>query len=247
MKKFALPKKPGMSQEKFDKVCAEIWEHTCSGGQYELVVRHLATVKGLQAAIVRGKHTVDLVIRVKQADGTVKTLKCEIKSGTGICAEVGAKFGDHITNYGPEVVYPNADLVIFAPGASDMDSLDRVLYESLVMTPQRFVQFAIENSGKRKHGFETAFKLAVDNKGLRAKNEAIPARPVLDKQGNPVLDEDGNVKTTKRGLDRWTDCIVLQEAYNDQLCEAVLVNAEDDPTLGQWLEDIGRYGEDWDE
>lgn len=247
MKQFTLPKKAGMSAERFAQIEREIWEHTCSGGQYELVVRHLATVKGLQVALVRGKHCTDLVIRVKYPDGTVKTLKVEIKSGTGICAEVGAKLGDHITNYGPEVVYPNADLVIFAPGASDMDSLDRVLYESLVMTPQRFVEFAIENSGKRKHGFETAFKLAVDNKGLRAKNDAIPARPVLDKQGNPVLDEDGNVKMTKRGIDRWTDCIVLQEAYNDQLCEAVLVNADGDTTLGQWLEDIGRYDESWDE
>ena len=235
MKRFDLPKKQGMSTERFNAIMDEIWEHSCPGSRYELCVRHMATVKGLNAAIVRGKNTVDLVIRVKQ-DGVTRTIKCEIKSGTGICAETGAKFNDHISNYGPDVVYPKADLVIFAPGAANMESLDELMYESLVMTPQRFVQFAIENSGKRKHGFETAFKLAVDNKALRDKNAAIPARELVD-------EKTGEKKLTKRGVPRWTDCIVLQESYNEQLRYAVQVNADDDMTLGQFLQDIGRYEE----
>jgi hypothetical protein len=239
MKKFELEAKKGQNREKAQEVFEAIWDKQVSGSQYELIVRHLLTVKGLQSATVRAKGRVDQTIRFQG-----KTYRIEIKTGTGICATVGAKLGDHITNYGVQDIYPNADIVIFAPGADDFSDLDQVLYESLVfMSPAAFAEYVIANSGKRKHGFETAFKLAVNDKALREKNEAIPARPMVDKAGNPVLDDEGNPKFTKRGVPRYTDCIVMQEAYNNQLVEAVLENVTDELTLGQFLQDIDRYQE----
>lgn len=230
MKQFGIEAKNGQNKERAERIFAQIWDKQVSGAQYELIVRHLLTVKGLRTATVRAKGRVDQTIKVNG-----KVVRIEIKTGTGICAMVGAKFGDHITNYGIENIYPDADVVIFAPGADDFTDLDQVLYESLVFTsPAAFAQYVIENSGKRKHAFETAFKLAVDNKALRDKNAAIPPREITDPK-------TGEKKYTKRGLERWTDCIVMQEAYNNQLVEAVLENATDELTLGQWLMDIGRY------
>lgn len=232
MKQFAVEAKKGQNRAKAEQVFAEIWKKQVSGSQYELIVRHLLTVKGLNKAVIRSKGRVDQTIKL---NGRVQRI--EIKTGTGICATVGAKFGDRITNYTIKDIYPNADIVIFAPGADDFTDLDQVLYESLVFTsPAAFAQYVIENSGKRKHGFETAFKLAVNDKALREKNAAITPREIVDPK-------TGEKKYTKRGLDRWTDCIVMQETYNNQLVEAVLENASDELTLGQFLMDIGRYEE----
>lgn len=247
MKQFEMVAKKGQNREKAEQIFAQIWEKQVSGAQYELIVRHLLSAKGLRVATVRAKGKTDQVIYLPTAvlPETLKAKKAtdksavriEIKTGTGICAMVGAKFGDHITNYSAADIYPEADIVIFAPGADDFSDLDQVLYESLVfMSPVAFAEYVIANSGKRKHGFETAFKLAVDSKGLRDKNAAIPPREITDPK-------TGEKKYTKRGLERWTDCIVMQEAYNGQLCEAVLENASDELTLGQFLQDIGRYEE----
>jgi hypothetical protein len=232
MKQFAVQAKKGQNKDKAERIFAQIWDKQVSGAQYELIVRHLLTVKGLRTATVRGKGKVDQTIKLNG-----KVVRIELKTGTGICATVGAKFGDHITNYSAEDIYPDADIVIFAPGADDFTDMDQVLYESLVfMSPKAFAEYVIANSGKRKHAFETAFKLAVDSKVLREKNAAIAPREITDPK-------TGEKKYTKRGLERWTDCIVMQEAYNNQLVEAVIENATDELTLGQFLMDIGRYEE----
>ena len=238
--------KAHQSQEKLDQIFAEVYKKDYGTGtdgyRFEMVVRQLISAKGIRNEVMASAGKVDQVLYLKDEHGKLRRTKCEIKTSTGIVAQYPATFGDTIENHSVAEVYPDADLIFYAARASEFEDLDDLLDETIVLKVPNWAAFMIENSGKRKHEFGTAFKLAVNNGTLREKNQAIPARPVLDKKGNPVLDEDGTPKMTKRGLPRWTDCIVIQEAYREQIADAIQANLEthEYETLGEWLERNGR-------
>lgn len=247
MEKFYLNAKAGQSQEKLDQRVDAIWNKYSKGTgstgcQMELIVRHLMSAKGITTEVVQAAGKADLIVFLPNANGKMKRFVIEIKTGTGIVAEVPAMLEDSMTNHSPAEVYPKADLVVYAARATEFIDIDDVLDETLVLPTLEWVQFMIDNSGVRKHGFETAFKLGVNNKALRDKNDAVPARQVVDKKGNLVFNDDGSPKMTKRGLPRYTDCIVIQEAYQAQVAQAIIDNMEthEYETLGDWLERMGR-------
>lgn len=237
-----LGAKDGQNQTTLDKLFKDVEAKYMrgtgvSGARFELTVKHLASAKGLRTDTIAETGKTDVIVYV---DG--KRIRLEVKTGCGIVAQLKPTLGDVIDNYSEADLLPNVDLIVFAPRASEFEDIDELLDETLVLDVPSWAEFMIENSGKRKHSFGTAFKLSVNNNKLRDLNDAIPARPMLDKKGNPVLEEDGTPKMTKRGIPRWTDCITMQEAYRQQIVEAVQYNAEthDFRTLGEWLEEIGR-------
>ena len=240
--KLNVGAKERQSQTTLDKLFADVEAKYirgkgASGSRFELTVKHLASAKGLQTDTIAETGKTDVIVYVGG-----KRIRIEVKTGCGIVAQLKPTLGDTIDNYSVDDLLPDVDLIAFAPRASEFEDIDELLDETLMVSVKAFAEFLIDNSGKRKHSFGTAFKLSVNNNKLRDLNEAIPARPVVDKKGNPVLEEDGTPKMTKRGIPRWTDCITMQEAYRQQIIEAVQDNAETHElrTLGEWLEEIGR-------
>ncbi len=246
MEKMNVAAKAGLNQDKLDELFDRIWDRDygtgTTGYRFEKTVAHLISAKGIVDEDMAANGQVDRIVYVKDGQGKLHGLRIEIKTGCGIVAQLPCLLGDSIDNYGPSDVYPKAHLIIYAARAEEFEDIDELLDETVVLTIPDWVEMMVQTAGKRKHSFGTAFKLGVNNNATRAKNEAIPARPVLDKKGRPVLDEDGNVKMTKRGIDRYTDCITIQEAYRQQFAEALQENAETHQyrTLGEWLEEIGR-------
>ena len=247
MEKMALAAKAKQSQSRLDELMDKIWNKYskgtgADGSRYEKVVAQLVSANGIKTELVAESGRVDLLVYLPDPSGKRKLYRIEIKTGTGIVAQLAPTFGDSMEQHSEDELLPKADLVIYTARATEFEDIDDLLDESLVLERKDWIQFMIENSGVRKHGFSTAFKLSVNNGTLREKNEAIAPRPVVDKKGNQVYDEDGNPKFTKRGLDRWTDCIVIQEAYQKQIAQAITDNLATNEyrTLGRWLEEIGR-------
>lgn len=256
MEKMALVSKPRQSQRKLDELMAQIWEKYSKGTgadgcRFEKVTAQLMSARGIETAEIAGAGVTDLIVFPMGPDGKRHRFNCEIKSGCGIVTKHDmAKQDDNILAHSEDEIYPEADLIIFAPRADEFSELDELLDETLVLTRYEFLEFLYNNTGKQRHGFDVAFKLATNNGALRAKNAEREPRMVLDKKNRPVLykaselpDGDprvGTPKYTMRGVaGRWTDCITIQEAYRDQLVEAVLANWQY-TTLRCWLEDNGR-------
>lgn len=242
MNKFDLLSKKA-SQKRVDAINDLSFSHyenaaakgsTGACGAYgEMVFRHLASAHGIESeadAYVRKSGENDLTVYVR-VDGKLRRQIVEIKTG-GIYGYIKPSNTDTIDNHGVSDLFGGKDLVFYCPRFSEMESIDEILDETLVGTPEEIAEFIIANCGKRKHGFSTAFKLATNNSDLRAKNDAIPSVMVMDKK-------TGEMKPSRRGLPLWRDCIILQPAYLEQVIEAISEQYEL-LTLRAWLEENGR-------
>lgn len=270
MNKMNLMAKPGQSQAKLDALMDLIFDEIYSGKpsevtgkvstgyegcRYEKTVEQLVSAKGIRCELVTASGKVDLIIYIPNPlTGKKQRVRIEIKTGTGIVAMLPTELGMRsINDYGPADLLPGADLVIYAARASEFEDIDDLLDESIVMKPIEWAEFMIANSGKRAKGFGTAFKLAVNGRKLAELNRNLPpmvevkdpttGEMVMMATSRECIDrKTGETKVTRRGCPRYTNCIVIQESYKEQIAEAIEANLETRQvkTLGEWLEEIGR-------
>lgn len=206
------------------------------GDQFEKAVEQVASAGGVRTEHIKAAGKVDLIVYLSNADGKKRRVQIEIKSGSGIVAQLPAELGlRSIADFTEDVILPKADLVIYAARPGKFESLDDLLDSTVVLTRRAFIDMVSSAGGKRKSGFETCFTVQCNNSALVAKNAELPGREIIDKK-------TGEKKITKRGCPRWTDCIVMQTAYLDSRAEAVeqgLATGEM-TSLRTWLEDNGR-------
>lgn len=246
---FEFVAKAKQSQHKLDEIMAKVYSKYMNAGtgsdgyQFEKAVEQEISACGVKNEYIQAAGKVDRIVYIAGEDGKKHRVRIEIKSGSGIVATLAPELGlRSIADFTEDAVLPGVDLVIYAAKPGEFECLDDLLDNSVVMTRVEFITMVSENCGKRKSGFESGFSVQCNNSALVDKNKALPARPVLDRKGNPVLDEDGNVKMTRRGCERWTDCITMQTSYLDSRAAAVdLGLATGEMTsLRTWLEDNGR-------
>lgn len=226
-----------------------------NGDQFEIAIKQLASAGGVKIASVTASGRVDLVVFLPDPmTGKKRRYRIEIKSGSGIVAQLAPELGlRNISEYSEADILPGADLVIYAAKPGEFETLDDLLDGTAVLTRAEFIAMVSSAGGKRKSGFETCFSVQCNNSALVAKNKTLPARvEIMDKAtGKKVKvpttreitdQKTGEKKTTRRGCPRWTDCIVMQTAYLDARAEAVELGLAmgDMVSLRTWLEDNGR-------
>lgn len=247
--KFEFIAKAKQSQSQLNELMAKAYAKYAHAGtgsegdQFEKAVEQVASAGGVRTEHIKASGKVDLIVYLPGADGKKRRVQIEIKSGSGIVAQLPAELGlRSIADFSEDVIMPKADLVIYAARPGKFECLDDLLDSTVVLTRVEFIRMVSENCGKRSSGFTSGFSVQCNNSSLVAKNKELKGRPMMDKHGNPVLDEKGEVKMTRRGCERWTDCIVMQTAYLDNRAEAVeqgLATGEM-TSLRTWLEDNGR-------
>lgn len=239
---FEFVAKAKQSQTRLEALMAKAYEKYANAGtgsdgdQFEIAVVQVASACGIKTEFVKAAGKVDLLVYLPGADGKKHLLRIEIKSGSGIVAQLPAQLGTRsIADFDESWIYPNADLVIYAAKPGEFETLDDLLDNTAVLTRREFIDMVSTNCGKRKSGFESGFSVQCNNSALIEKNKALPGREIVDKK-------TGEKKITKRGCPRWTDCIVMQTSYLDSRAGAIDLGLAtgDYISLRTWLEDNGR-------
>lgn len=264
---FEFVAKAKQSQHKLDEIMAKVYNKYMNAGtgsdgyQFEKAVEQEISACGVKNEYVQSAGKIDRIVYLPGDDGKKRRVRIEIKSGSGIVAQLKPRLGFRtIADFTESCIMPSADLVIYAAKPGDFTCLDDLLDNSAVLTRTEFITMVSENCGKRKSGFESGFSVQCNNSTLADKNRALPAMvTVTDENGETVLGTDGKPalfeterkitdkktgeeKTTRRGCPRWTDCIVMQTTYLDSRAAAVdlgLATGEY-TSLRTWLEDNGR-------
>lgn len=242
IRKFDFDPKPRQSSIRLQSLLAKAFEKYASAGTgangdfFELAVTQLASAGGIRTERIKSAGKVDIIVYLPDADGKKRRVRIEVKSGSGIVAQLAPELSKRsIADFDPSVILPNADLVIYAARPGDFWTLDELLDNTAVLTRSEFIEMACKAGGKRKSGFETCFSVQCNNSTLVKKNQQLPGRVIVDKK-------TGEKKITKRGCERWTDCIVLQTAYLDARADAIdmgLATGEM-TSFRTWLEENGR-------
>ena len=239
---FEFVAKAKQSQTKLNNTMAKAYAKYAHAGtgsegdQFEIAVAQVASACGVKTEFVKAAGKVDLLVYLPGADGQKHLVRIEIKSGSGIVAQLPAELGTRsIADFDESWILPGADLVIYAAKPGEFETLDDLLDNSVVMGRSEFITMVSNAGGKRKSGFTTCFTVQCNNTALVKKNAALPGREIVDKK-------TGEKKITKRGCPRWTDCIVMQTSYLDARAEAVELGLATGEmmSLRTWLEEIGR-------
>jgi len=130
--------------------------------QYEIIVRHLMNAHGIQIDDFRARSMdkTDIVIRVNG-----KSYNLEVKSGLGPIAYCEAQSKHNDRN--ADEVFPDADIVIYYADVKKISCEDDILDNSIAVTRDEFIDYIIDNAGKRSHSFKTATKWGQNNKAIR--------------------------------------------------------------------------------
>lgn len=267
IRSFEFVAKAHQSQTKLEELMAKAYARYWNAGtgsagdQFEIAVAQLASACGIKTEFVKAAGKVDLLVYLPGADGKKHLIRIEIKSGSGIVAQLKPRLGFRsISEYDESVIMQGADLVIYAAKPSEFETLDDLLDSTVVLTRSEFIEMVSNAGGKRKSGFETCFSVQCNNSALVEKNRSLPAMvKVTDESGAIVKGADGKdawfetsrkikdkktgeEKETRRGCPRWTDCIVMQTSYLDARAEAVELGLATGEmiSLRSWLEDNGR-------
>ena len=239
---FEFLAKNKQSQRKLDELKAAAYAKYANAGtgsagsQFEIAVVQVASASGIKSEFVKAAGKVDLIVYLPGTDGRRHRIQIEIKSGSGIVAQLEPELGTRsIADFTEDVILPTADLVIYAAKPDEFETLDDLLDNSAVFTRREFIDMVSAAGGKRKSGFETCFSVQCNNTALVKKNQDLPGREIVDKK-------TGEKKITKRGCPRWTDCIVMQTSYLDARADAVDLGLATGEmvSLRTWLEDNGR-------
>lgn len=217
----------------------ETYAHAGTGSegyQFEKAVEQLVSASGVKTEKIAAPGKVDRIVYLPGADGKKHRYNMEIKSGSGIVANLPAEKGlRSIADFTEDVILPGVDLVVYAAKPGEFECLDDLLDNSAVLSREAFIAMVSTNCGKRKSGFESGFSVQCNNSALVEKNRALPGREIIDKK-------TGEKKITKRGCERWTDCIVMQTSYLEARAEGVELGLATGEyiSLRTWLEDNGR-------
>lgn len=264
---FSFVAKAKQSQTKLDELMAKAYAKYAHAGtgsdgdQFEIAVAQVASACGVKTEFVKASGKVDLLVYLPGEDGQKHLIRIEIKSGSGIVAQLTPRLGlRSIDEFDESVILPKADMVIYAAKPGEFETLDDLLDNSVVMDRSEFITMVSNAGGKRKSGFTTCFSVQCNNTALAAKNKALAGlTEIYDENGDKVLGADGKPvlvptvriikdkktgeeKETRRGCPRWTDCIVMQTSYLDARAEAVDLGLATGEmmSLRTWLEEIGR-------
>ena len=268
IRSFEFIAKAKQSQTTLEAVMAQAWEkfHNAGtgsdGDQFEIAVKQVASAGGVKIASVTASGKVDLIVFLEDPlTGAKRRHRIEIKSGSGIVATLAPRLGfRNISEYSEADILPDADLVVYAAKPGEFETLDDLLDGTAVLPRSEFIDMVSNAGGKKKSGFETCFTVQCNNTALVKKNRNLPAMvEIYDEDGSVVRGSDGcpvrvptsrevkdkktgEMKTTRRGCPRWTDCIVMQTSYLDARAEAVELGLAmgDMTSLRTWLEDNGR-------
>ena len=225
-----------------------------AGAQFEIAVRQLVAHRGVNSASVQAAGKIDQIVFMAGTDGNKHRIRIEIKSGSGIVAQLAPELGlRSISDFSEADILPDVDMVIYAAKPAEFETLDDLLDGTAVLARREFIDMVNSAGGKKKSGFETCFSVQCNNSALVAKNKELPAAvEIVDKATGKkvkvpttreIVDKKtGETKTTRRGCPRWTDCIVMQTSYLDARAEAVELGLAmgDMVSLRTWLEDNGR-------
>ena len=128
MKNLFLAAKARQSQTRLDDLWEVIWAEDhgtgTDGYRFEKLVAHLASAGGIKTKFIAAPGKLDLVIFPVGEDGKRYQIRCEMKTGCGIVAQIPCKLGDTIDAHGPDEIYPNADVIIYAPRAAEFEDTD---------------------------------------------------------------------------------------------------------------------------
>lgn len=269
IRSFEFRAKAHQSQTKLNDLMVKAYEKYANAGtgsdgdHFEIAVGQLASACGIKTEYIKAPGRVDLIVYLVGADGKKHRYCIEIKSGSGIVAQLKPRLGlRNISEFTEDVILPGVDLVIYAAKPGKFGTLDDLLDSTVVLTRREFIDMVSSAGGKRKSGFETCFSVQCNNETLVKKNaELTGSVEIWDEAGNKVLGPDGlpvlvptirktktpdketgEYKETRRGCPRWTDCIVMQTSYLDARAEAVELGLAtgDYISLRTWLEDNGR-------
>lgn len=270
IRSFEFAVKAKQSRTALEAVMAQAWEKFQNAGtgsdgdQFEIAVKQVASAGGVKIASVTASGKVDLIVFLADPlTGKKRRYRIEIKSGSGIVATLKPRLGlRNISEYSEADILPGADLVVYAAKPGEFETLDDLLDGTVVLTRAEFIAMVSGAGGKKKSGFETCFTVQCNNTALVEKNKQLTGKTeiwdeagkkVLDENGDPVLldtirqtkkpdKETGEIKWTRRGCPRWTDCIVMQTSYLDARAEAVELGLAmgEMVSLRTWLEDNGR-------
>lgn len=242
IRSFEFTAKAKQSQAKLDQLMAKVYEKYANAGtgsdgdQFEKAVEQLISASGVKSENIQGSGKVDRIVYLAGSDGKKHRFNVEIKSGSGIVAQLEPELGTRsIADFTEDVILPSADLVIYAAKPGKFTSLDDLLDSTAVLVRSEFIQMVSTNCGKRKSGFESGFSVQCNNSALVEKNRSLPGREIVDKK-------TGEKKITKRGCPRYTDCIVMQTSYLDARADAIDLGLAmgEMISLRTWLEDNGR-------
>lgn len=242
IRSFEFVAKAKQSQSRLEALMAKAYDKYVNAGtgsngdMFEIAVVQVASACGIKTECVKAAGKVDLLVYLPGADGKKHLFRIEIKSGSGIVAQLAPEKGlRSIADFTEDVIMPGADLVIYAAKPGEFTCLDDLLDNTAVLTRREFIDMVSTNCGKRKSGFESGFSVQCNNSALIEKNRELPGREIIDKK-------TGEKKITKRGCERWTDCIVMQTSYLDARADAIDLGLATGEyiSLRTWLEDNGR-------
>lgn len=252
--------KAKQSQTRLEAIMAQAAEKFSNAGtgsdgdQFEIAVRQLVAHRGVNRAEVQSAGKVDQIAYMAGTDGKKHRSRIEIKSGSGIVAQLEPELGlRSISDFSEADILPDVDLVIYAAKPAEFETLDDLLDGTAVLARIEFIKMVEGAGGKRKSGFETCFSVQCNSTALVKRNKELPAvveivdRTTGSKVKVPTTREivdkkTGETKITRRGCPRWTDCIVMQTSYVDSRAEAVELGLAmgEMVSLRTWLEDNGR-------